>query len=97
MKQKKWLSESKKEIANGKNPKSFLFKNVDVQKLVDTYSRKDNLVYRKKSIYPIEYVTCDNIIGKTFDKKFGKYINARRIAIVYSKRGVHVYPVINEE
>ena len=93
----KWLSESKKEIAKGKNPKSFLFKNVDVQKLVDTYSGKGELKYRKGTPYPIEYVTCDNIIGKTFDKKFGKYINTRRIAIVYSQKGVHIYPVLSEE
>lgn len=90
----KWLSLSKMEIANGKNPKSFLFKSVDVQKLVDTYSGKGKLDYRKNSAYPIEYVTCADTIGKTFDLKHNKYINTKRIAIVYSNKGVHVYPVV---
>lgn len=94
---KRWLSESKKEIANGKAPKSFLFKDIDAQKLVDTYYGKGKLSYRKGNPYPIEYVTCDNIIGKTFDKKVGKYEYTQRIAIVYSKKGVHIYPVLSEE
>lgn len=75
------------EIANGKNPKSFLFKSVDVQKLVDTYSRKDNLVYSKKSIYPIEYVTCDNIIGKTFDKKIREIYKCKKNCNRLLKKG----------
>jgi len=91
---KRWLSESKRLIAEGKSPKSFLFKDIDAQMLVDTYSGKGTVFYKTNTKYPIEFVNCPNVIGKTYDKKIGKYILTKRIAIVYSKKGTHIYPVL---
>lgn len=91
---KGWLEESKRLIAKSENPKSFLFNHVDPQKIVDKYAPITKLEYRKGSNYPIQYVICDDYIGKTFDKKAGKYIKTRKVAIVHSSKGVHVYPVI---
>ena len=93
---KRWLEESKRLISNGKSPKSFLFKDIDAQLLVDKYSGKGEICYKPNGKYPIEYVDCSFIIGKTYDKKLGRYIATKRIAIVYSSKGVHTYPVIEK-
>lgn len=91
---KRWLSESKRLISEGKSPKSFLFKDIDAQMLVDTYSGKGTVSYKPNGKYPIEYVNCPDVIGKTYDLKQKKYVPTKRIAIVYSSKGVHIYPVI---
>ncbi len=89
-----WLRESKKAIANGKSPKSALYKSADPQEIVDKFSGKGEIRYTKKSSYPEEFVDIGKHIGVTYDKKIGKYVPTSRVQIVYSKNGAHVFPVI---
>lgn len=90
-----WLRESKNAIANGKSPKSALFKDVDPQELIDNFSGKGTIRYTKKSIYPEEFVDVGKVIGITYDKKVKKYVPTSRIQIIHSKNGAHVFPVID--
>lgn len=94
---KRWTEESRKRVEKGDNPNAFIYDNQNAQDLVNKYSGKNKLIYRKNSAYPIEFATADTPVGKTFDKKVGKYVETKRFAIVYSKKGVHIYPVIEKE
>lgn len=94
---RRWEEENNKCIANGKNPKSYVFPNVDVQAIVDEALNNPNTqtVYSKRSPYPIQYFSTNEVIGKVYDKKSGGYIETKRVAIVHSKKGTHIYPVID--
>ena len=93
---KRWLEETRKEIKNGNNPKSFFYKNVDIQGLVDKYSGITKFEYPKGSDYPVQYAEHNDIIGKVFDRKFNKYVETKRFIIKYSSKGVHLYPVFEK-
>lgn len=93
---KQWLSECKKAIAKGNNPKSFFYKDIDIQKIVDNNYKSAALVYENKSKYPIQYITLEHSIGKVFDKKVGKYIETKRLAVIHSSKGFHAFPVFEK-
>lgn len=93
---KQWLSESKKEIAKGNNPKSFFYKDINIQQIVDKNYKNAALVYENKSKYPIQYITLESSVGKVFDKKVGKYIETKRLAVIHSSKGFHAFPVFEK-
>ena len=49
--------------------------------------------FRKGQQYPIEYVTADLVIGKSYNLGTGKYEDTKRFAIRYSSKGIHLHPV----
>lgn len=90
---RRWIEESKKNIAQGKNPNSFIYKGIDEQKLVNELSGIGIVKYRKNNPYPLEYVNVSKPIGESFDKKINAYVPSSKLCIVYSKKGTHIYPV----
>lgn len=89
-----WTKASRAEIAKGKNPKSAFYKNIDPQEIVNKFSGTGILEYKPRNSYPHEFVDVGKIVGISFDKKVNKYVPTSRIQIVYSKKGVHLFPVL---
>ena len=44
-----------------------------------------------------EHIELPEVIGKTFDKKIGRYVDTKTIQIKYSKGSTHVIPTIRKE
>jgi len=65
----------------------------DAQSLVEKYKATGNIYFAKSSPeYPREDIDTKQVIGKTWDRKKGEYIDATIITIAYSKTGTHVFP-----
>jgi hypothetical protein len=66
---------------------------VDANELVDMYAGKGEITMVGSSPYPQEIIDADKIVGKTWVKRLNKYVDTKRIRIVYSSIGVHVVPI----
>lgn len=96
---KAWKNQVKQALQSGGRltPKSRLFNNVNPQEIVDKYGGTGILSTSKKNMCADEYITLPCIVGKTFDRVCGKYINTHRVQIKYTKSGTHVFPVKESE
>lgn len=94
-----WKEACAREKQKGNNPKSYLYKAVDPQSIVDEAVLNPNTIteYTKKSIYPRQYYVCGTEVGKVYDAKVGNYVPTKKVAIVYSSKGTHVFPVIDNK
>lgn len=94
-----WKEACAREKQKGNNPKSYLYKAVDPQSIVDEAVLNPNTIteYTKKSIYPRQYYVCGTEVGKVYDAKVGDYVPTKKVAIVYSGKGTHVFPVIDNK
>lgn len=94
-----WKEACAREKQKGNNPKSYLYKAVDPQSIVDEAVLNPNTIteYTKKSIYPRQYYVCGSEVGKVYDAKVGDYFPTKKVAIVYSSKGTHVFPVIDNK
>lgn len=90
---KKWKQRVRSDLETQGTAPDMFYKNVDVQKLVDEYSGKGKLDFRKNQQYPIEYISVKEPIGRYFNLGRGRYEETRRFAIRYSSKGVHLHPV----
>lgn len=92
---KAWKNQVKQAMnSDGKQtPKSILLRSVDPQKIVEKYGGTGIVSTSNKNMCVDEYVTLPYIVGKTFDRAHGKYINTHRVQIKYTKNGTHVFPV----
>lgn len=93
-----WEKACEIEKQNGRNPKSYLYKAVDPQAIVDeaVFNPNTETEYTKRSIYPRQYYTCNTEVGKVYDAKVGDFIPSKRVAIIHSSKGPHVFPVIEK-
>ncbi len=92
-----WKNQVKQAIASYRTggdgrPKSILDKSIDTQKIVDTYAGTGSIRYNSKSIYPEEFIKLPFIVGKTFDRKTGRYVSTNTLQIKYGKNGPHIFP-----
>ncbi|MCL2015421.1 MAG: polymorphic toxin type 50 domain-containing protein [Defluviitaleaceae bacterium] len=80
--------------ANGEDYFMPAYFNVDenLQDLVDTYKGTGFIVERKGADYPWEYIKLDRVIGQAWDPDNEKYVDTYTFVIVYSRRGVHIFP-----
>ena len=94
-----WKEACTREKQKGNNPKSYLYKAVNPQSIVDEAVLNPNTIteYTKKSIYPRQYYVCGTEVGKVYDAKVGDYVPTKKVAIVYSSKGTHVFPVIDNK
>lgn len=74
-------------------PQSFLYKDVDVESLVKSHAGKGTMDYVLGSGTVKEYVAIEKPVGKYYNKGKEKYIETRRICILYNNKGVHVFAV----
>lgn len=89
--------EREKRIANdgqSNRRSSYFYEGTDVEKLVVGRFGTGRIQYdSENSEFPTEYISLEKPIGMVYNVGEGKYVNVARIAIAYSKKGVHVYPV----
>ena len=73
---------------------SYFNRDIDVQQLINSSSGSGIVdLNRIKDMYPREYITSKNPIGKYWDEANNKFEDAYRFVIVYSKTGTHAFPV----
>lgn len=90
---KTYLSER---LQKGKTPQDKLTISEDkVQEIIEKYNSTGTVVISGKSpdnMKFVEYVTVDMEAGQYYHD--GQYHGSNRIAIHYSKRGEHIFPVL---
>ena len=83
-------------LAKAKGDKYYMpsYFNVDenLQQLVNAHKGTGAIVKRKGSEFPWEDIKMDRIIGTAWDRKQEKYVDTNIFTIVYSRRGVHIFP-----
>lgn len=86
----------KERLRRGKTPQDKLTIPEDkIQEIIQNYHAKGTVVISGKSpenMKFVEYVTVDMEVGKCYHD--GQYYGSNRIAIHYSKRGEHIFPVM---
>lgn len=74
-------------------PQSYLYRNVNAQKLIDDYAGTGITAYNLGSNTVKEYVTVDKPVGRYYNKGMHKYVESSRICIMFTSKGTHVFPV----
>lgn len=67
----------------------------DIDAIIKEYAGKGTISFPFNREFPYEYVSLDQNIGKVYNVGEKKYMETDRVAIVYSSKGVHLYPVKN--
>jgi len=70
---------------------------VDAEELVEKYAGKGVETRPRSSLFACEEIDTGSVVGKTWVKSLQKYVDTKRISIVYSSIGVHVIPVSDYE
>ena len=77
-------------------PRSVLRKDIDPQEIVDKYGGTGKMESSSKGDCVNEFITLPFVVGKTFEKKKGKYVDTHTVQIKYSAKGVHIFPTYSE-
>ena len=80
-------------LSNTNFKPSFLLPTVNVDTLVKKYHKQGEYTPNPKDGSPREIVDTGEIIGQYWNNRTGQYEDTTFIEIVYSKKGVHIYPV----
>lgn len=72
---------------------SFLLPTVDVARLVRDFHKKGTYDPNPKDGSPREIVDVGEVVGKYWNNRTAQYEETTFIEIVYSKSGVHIYPI----
>jgi len=83
----------KEQDAKNKIPSSEFFENIDIKMLSEKYKGTGTLVFGINRKLPVEYIEADTFIGQVWSDKQQAFVKTKRFAIVYSKAGLHMYPV----
>ena len=82
------------ELSSGSEPAILL---ADAEELMNKYKGTGEIILTTKSLYPMEIIDADYVIGKTWVQSLQKYVETKRFRIVYSANGVHIIPVSDYE
>lgn len=66
----------------------------EIEKIVND-NKDAEKIYSPASKYPISYVDIESPIGRVYNSDIGDFVETNRVKIVYSSKGVHVFPVKN--
>ena len=95
---KEWKMRVQVDIRLGKTPASSFLKGIDHNELISNNVGKGKIVFTNaKNLYPREYIQSNKVIGRVFNVGSGKYDYTRKMAIHYSKNGIHAHPVKEKE
>lgn len=94
----RWRKRLADDLKKGATPTSMFYKSVNINDLLKKYSGKGEIKFRDiKQIYPIEFVSANDYVGKVWDSGLNRYVNTKRFVIRYSKDGAHAHPVKETE
>ena len=94
---KEWEKRIQADRANEDTPTSAFYEKTDIQSLMDKYSGTGIIHFNDtKQLYPVEYVDAECCIGVVWNSGRRKFVDTKRFAIRYSKKGVHLHPVKEE-
>jgi len=65
----------------------------DADELVEKYKGTGAIKLDNSSPYPCEEIDIGIVIGRTWVKNLQKYVDTKKIRIVYSSIGVHIVPI----
>ena len=82
-----------KRLESTKFKPGFLFSTVNVAELVEKFHKRGIYDPNPKDGSPREIVDVGEVVGKYWNPRTEQYEDATFVEIVYSKKGVHVYPV----
>ena len=78
--------------------KGVFARGTDVEELIRKHAGTasfNNVELRRDGSFT-EIVTSAETIGRAYSLKQGKYLEAHKIAIKYSKKGIHAYPILEK-
>ena len=82
-----------REQASGRHS-SYFYEKTNVETLISELFGTGKIIYdSEKAKFPTEFVSIEKQIGKAYNYGTQEYADVSRIAIQYSKSGVHAYPV----
>ena len=88
----KWRKESQKAIRDRGNPKSLLRKDINPAQFVATHAGTGQIKISQGGNAVHEYITFRTPIGRTYNRRTGKYEPAYVMQIKYTDNGVHIFP-----
>lgn len=88
----KWRKLVSEAVRTGGTPKSLLRKDINPAQFVATYAGTGKIMISRKGNAVHEFITFKTPIGRTFDKRKGKYVPAYVVQIKYTDNGVHIFP-----
>lgn len=95
---KAWKNQVKQAVQSGEKttPRSLLAKGLDPQDLINKYAGTgDYYEFRGNNKYPDKFITLPFEVGRTYNKKTGKYEATNRVQIKYDEnKGAHIFPVL---
>lgn len=74
-------------------PQSYLYQHMDAQELVNENAGKGILQYSLGSATVKEYISLDKAVGRYYNLGKKRYVETKRICIIYNNKGTHVFPV----
>ena len=83
----------KNDIENQKTPCSMFYDTISVKELLSQHVGTGMIKFTKGSVYPKEYIRLDVPIGIVYNVGKNMYQKTCKIVVVYSKKGIHAYPV----
>lgn len=79
---------------NHQAPKSVLDSKYDPQELIDKYCGTGTVEFSNDGKSVDEYILLKQPIGRTFDKKVGRYVSTKKLQIKYCDNGTHIFPIV---
>lgn len=83
----------KNDIENQKTPCSMFYDTIGVKELLSQHVGTGVIKFTKGSVYPKEYIRLDVPIGIVYNVGKNMYQKTCKMVVVYSKKGIHAYPV----
>lgn len=83
----------KNDIENQKTPCSMFYDTISVKELLSQHMGTGVIKFTKGSVYPKEYIRLDVPIGIVYNVGKNMYQKTCKMVVVYSKKGIHAYPV----
>lgn len=87
-----WRKQVSDAVRTGGNPKSLLRKDINPAQFVATYAGTGRIAISQAGHAVHEFIAFQTPIGRTYNRRTGKYEPAYIMQIKYTDNGVHIFP-----
>lgn len=87
-----WRRQVREATQTGDNPKSLLRKDINPAQFVATHAGTGRIAISQAGHAVHEFITFRTPIGRTYNRRTGKYEPAYVMQIKYTDNGVHIFP-----